>query len=138
MKEEIVRETAETAKTLIDALKGTAAGLKVALDQERDKNEGLELTCAKLQAEVDHLTEKVFQLEAENGAKQEEMASESAVPAELEAFRELSQELSDKLSFYYKDIKALSPKDLGAEDAARLYQILDYTYKTLKKAGIRL
>ncbi len=138
MKEEIVRETAETAKTLIDALKGTAAGLKVALDQERDKNEGLELTCAKLQAEVDHLTEKVFQLEAENGAKQEESASESAVPAELEAFRELSQELSDKLSFYYKDIKALSPKDLGAEDAARLYQILDYTYKTLKKAGIRL
>lgn len=138
MKEEIVRETAETAKTLIDALKGTAAGLKVALDQERDKNEGLELTCAKLQAEVDHLTEKVFQLEAENEAKQEESASESAVPAELEAFRELSQELSDKLSFYYKDIKALSPKDLGAEDAARLYQILDYTYKTLKKAGIRL
>lgn len=138
MKEEIVRETAETAKTLIDALKGTAAGLKVALDQERDNNEGLELTCAKLQAEVDHLTEKAFQLEAENEAKQEEMASESAVPAELEAFRELSQELSDKLSFYYKDIKALSPKDLGAEDAARLYQILDYTYKTLKKAGIRL
>lgn len=138
MKKEIVRETAETAKTLIDALKGTAAGLKVALDQERDKNEGLELTCAKLQAEVDHLTEKVFQLEAENEAKQEEMASESAVPAELEASRELSQELSDKLSFYYKDIKALSPKDLGAEDAARLYQILDYTYKTLKKAGIRL
>lgn len=138
MKEEIVRETAETVKTLIDALKGTAAGLKVALDQERDKNEGLELTCAKLQAEVDHLTEKVFQLEAENEAKQEEMASESAVSAELEASRELSQELSDKLSFYYKDIKALSPKDLGAEDAARLYQILDYTYKTLKKAGIRL
>lgn len=138
MKEEIVRETEETAKTLIDALKGTAAGLKVALDQERDKNEGLELTCAKLQAEVDHLTEKVFQLEAENEAKQEEMASGSAVPAELEASRELSQELSDKLSFYYKDIKALSPKDLGAEDAARLYQILDYTYKTLKKAGIRL
>lgn len=138
MKEEIVRETAETVKTLIDALKGTAAGLKVALDQERDKNEGLELTCAKLQAEVDHLTEKVFQLEAENEAKQEEMASESAVPAELEASRKLSQELSDKLSFYYKDIKALSPKDLGAEDAARLYQILDYTYKTLKKAGIRL
>lgn len=130
MNEEMMKDTVATAKTLIDALKGTAAGLKIALDQERDRNEGLALTCAKLQDEVDSLTEEVFRLQAEL-SEQKETAGEAPVP-------DFAGPLADKLSFYYNDFCTLNPKELGEEEAARLYQVMDYTYKSLKKAGIPL
>ena len=43
----------------------------------------------------------------------------------------------EKLGFYYKDLKAVDGKNLTAEDSETLYNILDYTFKALRKAGLK-
>ena len=50
---------------------------------------------------------------------------------------ESREELEKKLGFYYKDLKKLDEKNLTAEDSETLYNILVYTFKTLKKAGLK-
>ena len=123
--------TLEVSKDLIRLLAGTVESLEMNLSQLRDEKEGLELTIAALQEENDGLTEKVFQLEA-----QASEAGESALDGE--DARETLQSVEEKLSFYAKEIKELNPKKLTAEDGETLYNILTYTYKTLRKAGVNV
>ena len=135
----IYREGIAAARNTIEALKGTVECLQVNLSQERDANEGLNLTIESLRDENGNLQEKAFQLEAElDSLKQASKAKEGtemntpAVPVS-----ESREELEKKLGFYYKDLKKLDEKNLTAEDSETLYNILVYTFKTLKKAGLK-
>ncbi len=49
-----------------------------------------------------------------------------------------AEELADAVRFYYQDFRQLSKKDLGAEDAERLYEVLAYVFAEMKKAGVPL
>lgn len=127
------------ARDTIAALKGTVECLQVNLSQERDANEGLNLTIESLRGENGSLQEKTFQLEAELDALKQEMKDEknqkkqeTAVPES-----EVRRELEKKLGFYYKDLKNMDEKNLTAEDSETLYHILTYTFRTLKKVGLQ-
>lgn len=50
---------------------------------------------------------------------------------------DIAKNLEKKLGFYYKDLKAVDGKNLTAEDSETLYNILDYTFKALRKAGLK-
>lgn len=133
------REGFLAARDTIAALKGTVECLQVNLSQERDANEGLNLTIESLRGENGSLQEKTFQLEAELDALKQEMKDEknqkkqeTAVPES-----EVRRELEKKLGFYYKDLKNMDEKNLTAEDSETLYHILTYTFKTLKKEGLQ-
>lgn len=133
------REGFLAARDTIAALKGTVECLQVNLSQERDANEGLNLTIESLRGENGSLQEKTFQLEAELDALKQEMKDEknqkkqeTAVPAS-----EVRRELEKKLGFYYKDLRNMDEKNLTAEDSETLYHILTYTFKTLKKVGLQ-
>lgn len=133
------REGFLAARDTIAALKGTVECLQVNLSQERDANEGLNLTIESLRGENGSLQEKTFQLEAELDALKQEMKDEknqkkqeTAVPES-----EVRRELEKKLGFYYKDLKNMDEKNLTAEDSETLYHILTYAFKTLKKAGLQ-
>lgn len=70
------REGFLAARDTIAALKGTVECLQVNLSQERDANEGLNLTIESLRGENGSLQEKTFQLEAELDALKQEMKDE--------------------------------------------------------------
>lgn len=133
------REGFLAARDTIEALKGTLECLEVNLSQERDANEGLNLTIEALRKENENLQEKAFQLEAEIvSLKQEAKDSEDRKKVDAVPPSEIRAELEKKLGFYYKDLKNVDEKNLTAEDSETLYHILTYTFKTLKKAGLKL
>lgn len=132
------REGFLAARDTIEALKGTLECLEVNLSQERDANEGLNLTIEALRKENENLQEKAFQLEAEIvSLKQEAKDSEDRKKDGSVPLSEIRAELEKKLGFYYKDLKNVDEKNLTAEDSETLYHILTYTFKTLKKAGLK-
>jgi chromosome segregation ATPase len=132
------REGFLAARDTIEALKGTLECLEVNLSQERDANEGLNLTIEALRKENENLQEKAFQLEAELvSLKQEAKDSEERKKDDVVPPSEIRAELEKKLGFYYKDLKNVDEKNLTAEDSETLYHILTYTFKTLKKAGLK-
>lgn len=132
------REGFLAARDTIEALKGTLECLEVNLSQERDANEGLNLTIEALRKENENLQEKAFQLEAEIvSLKQEAKDSEDRKKDDAVPPSEIRVELEKKLGFYYKDLKNVDEKNLTAEDSETLYHILTYTFKTLKKAGLK-
>lgn len=132
------REVFLAARDTIEALKGTLECLEVNLSQERDANEGLNLTIEALRKENENLQEKAFQLEAEIvSLKQEAKDSEDRKKDDSVPPSEIRAELEKKLGFYYKDLKNVDEKNLTAEDSETLYHILTYTFKTLKKAGLK-
>lgn len=132
------REGFLAARDTIEALKGTLECLEVNLSQERDANEGLNLTIEALRKENENLQEKAFQLEAEIvSLKQEAKDSEDRKKDDEVPPSEIRAELEKKLGFYYKDLKNVDEKNLTAEDSETLYHILTYTFKTLKKAGLK-
>lgn len=132
------REGFLAARDTIEALKGTLECLQVNLSQERDANEGLNLTIEALRKENENLQEKAFQLEAEIvSLKQEAKDSEDRKKDDSVPPSEIRAELEKKLGFYYKDLKNVDEKNLTAEDSETLYHILTYTFKTLKKAGLK-
>ena len=110
----------EVTRQLIQVLRGTVESLQMNLSQERDENEGLHLTIDALQRENEKLQEKVWQMESV-----------------LQELQESFKGLEKKLGFYYQDVKKMDPKKLNVEDGETLYHILDYTFKTLKKAGLQ-
>ena len=124
-------KTLEVTRQLIETLQGTVESLQLNLSQERDDNEGLALTIEALQADNEKLQEKIFQMEA---LLQEEKESQ----VEASENQENLKGLEKKLSFYYQDVKKMNPKQLNVEDGETLYNILDYTFKALKKAGLQL
>ncbi len=124
-------KTLEVTRQLIETLRGTVESLQLNLSQERDDNEGLALTIEALQADNEKLQEKIFQMEA---LLQEEKESQ----VEASENQENLKGLEKKLSFYYQDVKKMNPKQLNVEDGETLYNILDYTFKALKKAGLQL
>lgn len=115
--------------------KGLWNVFQVNLSQERDANEGLNLTIESLRGENGSLQEKTFQLEEPDALKQEmkdennQKKQETAVPES-----EVRRELEKKLGFYYKDLN-MDEKNLTAEDSETLYHILTYTFKTLEEGG---
>lgn len=132
------REGFLAARDTIEALKGTLECLEVNLSQERDANEGLNLTIEALRKENENLQERAFQLEAEIvSLKQEAKDSEDRKKDDAVSPSEIRAELEKKLGFYYKDLKNVDEKNLTAEDSETLYHILTYTFKTLKKAGLK-
>ena len=133
------REGFLAARDTIAALKGTVECLQVNLSQERDANEGLNLTIESLRGENGSLQEKTFQLEAELDALKQEMKDENNQKKQETAVpeSEVRRELEKKLGFYYKDLKNMDEKNLTAEDSETLYHILTYTFKTLKKTGLQ-
>lgn len=132
------REGFLAARDTIEALKGILECLEVNLSQERDANEGLNLTIEALRKENENLQEKAFQLEAEIvSLKQEAKDSEDRKKDDSVPPSEIRAELEKKLGFYYKDLKNVDEKNLTAEDSETLYHILTYTFKTLKKAGLK-
>lgn len=126
-------EAMEVARQLILVLKGTVESLQMNLSQERDDNEGLKLTIESLEDENARLQEELFKVQAgaQAGAAEEKDTAKENQAEAIEA-------ISEKLAFYYKDMKRIDPKKLTAEDGETLYNILDYTFKALKKAGVKM
>lgn len=120
----------ETTRQLIQVLKGTVESLQLNLSQERDERAGLELTLGAMQDDNGKLQEKVFQMES----LLQEIEEKKANSKEILSLPQLEQQLS----FYYQDVKMMNPKKLTAEDGETLYNILEYTFKTLRKAGLKL
>lgn len=120
-------EAMEVARQLILVLKGTVESLQMNLSQERDDNEGLKLTIESLEDENARLQEELFKVQA-GAVEEKDTAKENQA---IEA-------IGEKLAFYYKDMKRIDPKKLTAEDGETLYNILDYTFKALKKAGVKM
>lgn len=123
-------EAMEVARQLIQVLKGTVESLQMNLSQERDDNEGLKLTIESLEDENARLQEELFKVQAGAAEEKKDTAKENQAEA-IEA-------IGEKLAFYYKDMKRIDPKKLTAEDGETLYNILDYTFKALKKAGVKM
>ena len=48
------------------------------------------------------------------------------------------EKLADAVRFYYQDFRRLSKKNLDAEEAERLYDVLAYVFAEMKKAGVPL
>lgn len=119
-------EAMEVARQLILVLKGTVESLQMNLSQERDDNEGLKLTIESLEDENARLQEELFKVQA-GAVEEKDTAKENQDEA-----------IGEKLAFYYKDMKRIDPKKLTAEDGETLYNILDYTFKALKKAGVKM
>jgi len=119
-------EAMEVARQLILVLKGTVESLQMNLSQERDDNEGLKLTIESLEDENARLQEELFKVQA-GVVEEKDTAKENQAEA-----------IGEKLAFYYKDMKRIDPKKLTAEDGETLYNILDYTFKALKKAGVKM
>lgn len=122
-------EAMEVARQLILVLKGTVESLQMNLSQERDDNEGLKLTIESLEDENARLQEELFKVQAD-AVEEKDTAKENQAEA-IEA-------IGEKLVFYYKDMKRIDSKKLTAEDGETLYNILDYTFKALKKAGVKM
>lgn len=122
-------EAMEVARQLILVLKGTVESLQMNLSQERDDNEGLKLTIESLEDENARLQEELFKVQA--GAVEEKDTAKENQAEVIEA-------IGEKLAFYYKDMKRIDLKKLTAEDGETLYNILDYTFKALKKAGVKM
>ena len=108
-------EAMEVARQLILVLKGTVESLQMNLESLEDEN-------ARLQ-------EELFKVQA--GAVEEKDTAKENQAEAIEA-------IGEKLAFYYKDMKRIDPKKLTAEDGETLYNILDYTFKALKKAGVKM
>lgn len=119
-------EAMEVARQLILVLKGTVESLQMNLSQERDDNAGLKLTIESLEDENARLQEELFKVQA-GAVEEKDTAKENQAEA-----------IGEKLAFYYKDMKRIDPKKLTAEDGETLYNILDYTFKALKKAGVKM
>ena len=111
------REGFLAARDTIAALKGTVECLQVNLSQERDANEGLNLTIESLRGENGSLQEKTFQLKAELDALKQEMKDENNQKKQETAVpeSEVRRELEKKLGFYYKDLKNMDEKNLTAD-----------------------
>ncbi len=82
-------------------------------------------------------------MEDENARLQEELFKVQAGAVEekdtaKENQAEAIEAIGEKLAFYYNDMKRIDSKKLTAEDGETLYNILDYTFKALKKAGVKM
>lgn len=121
----------QAAVEMIELLKGTMDSLEMNLSQVRDENEELERNAAALEEENMRLQEKVMQLESALSSMKEKGSSAENRSDEI-------RDLEKKLSFYYQDMKAVDARHLTAEDSETLYNILVYTFKILRKAGLNL
>ena len=89
---------------------------------------------------ADGLQERLRRTEAENEALRE-MAEEVFRGGSGEFSRcddgETLEDLSGKLSCYYRDLDLYDEKRITAEDGETLYHTMKYIFKQLKKAGVR-
>lgn len=130
------REGFRAAEMMVRLLQGTVESLQLNMSQERDANDGMQLTLESLKEENERLQEENFQLQAELQSLKEK-EDKPAPKADSKSSPALV-DLGKKLKFYYEDMQKVDAKNLTAEDSETLYNILDYTFKTLKKAGMKL
>ena len=55
----------------------------------------------------------------------------------IKTMEETLEDLSGKLSCYYRDLDLYDEKRITAEDGETLYHTMKYIFKQLKKAGVR-
>ena len=103
------------AKEMIKTMEGLADGLQ--------ENEALRKELEKYSEEERKMTEEVFR-----GGSGEFSGCDD---------REILEDLSGKLSCYYRDLDLYDEKRITAEDGETLYHTMKYIFKQLKKAGVR-
>ncbi|MDY6084791.1 MAG: hypothetical protein SPI25_06050 [Dialister sp.] len=125
MEEQILRQALETAGETIRTLRGAVEAL--GFEQKR------------LEKELEALKEERVLRQEEKEARAEGNPVLSLPEEEHKPGKQCgkwARELSDKLSFYYKDFSAMDGKWVTAEDGERMYHILGYVFDTLKKTGV--
>ena len=106
------------AKEMIKTMEGLADSLQERLRRTEAENEALRKELEKYREEERKMTEEVFR-----GGSGE--------------FSEILEDLSGKLSCYYRDLDLYDEKRITAEDGETLYHTMKYIFKQLKKAGVR-
>ncbi|WP_311148362.1 hypothetical protein [Dialister invisus] len=111
------------AKEMIKTMEGLADGLQERLRRTEAENEALRKELEKYREEERKMTEEVFR-----GGSGEFSGCDDG---------ETLEDLSGKLSCYYRDLDLYDEKRITAEDGETLYHTMKYIFKQLKKAGVR-
>ena len=111
------------AREMIKTMEGLADGLQERLRRIEAENEALRKELEKYREEERKMTEEVFR-----GGSGEFSGCDD---------REILEDLSGKLSCYYRDLDLYDEKRITAEDGETLYHTMKYIFKQLKKAGVR-
>lgn len=111
------------AKEMIKTMEGLADGLQERLRRAEAENEALRKELEEYREEERKMTEEDFQ--------------ESSGGFSGCNDREALEDLSGKLSCYYRDLDLYDEKRITAEDGETLYHTVKYIFKQLKKAGVR-
>ena len=110
------------AKEMIKTMEGLADSLQERVRRTEAENEALRKELEKYREER-KMTEEVFR-----GGSGECSSCDG---------REILEDLSGKLSCYYRDLDLYDEKRITAEDGETLYHTMKYIFKQLKKAGVR-
>lgn len=110
------------AKEMIKTMEGLADSLQERLRRTEAENEALRKELEKYREER-KMMEEVFR-----GGSGEFSGCDD---------RETLEDLSGKLSCYYRDLDLYDEKRITAEDGETLYHTMKYIFKQLKKAGVR-
>ena len=111
------------AKEMIKTMEGLADSLQERVRRTEAENEALRKELEKYREEERKMTEEVFR-----GGSGEFSSCDG---------REILEDLSGKLSCYYRDLDLYDEKRITAEDGETLYHTIKYIFKQLKKAGVR-
>ena len=131
------REMLEEARRTIAVLRGAGTVLERELEEVRTHRAGESLTAEALYREIDQMRAALAERDARIAALEEKTRLLHEQKEEAESGKTLPEsELAPRLQFYYRDFLRVSPKKLTAEDAARLYEVLKYLFRELKKAGL--
>lgn len=110
------------AKEMIKTMEGLADSLQERVRRTEAENEALRKELEKYREER-KMTEEVFR-----GGSGEFSGCDD---------RAILEDLSGKLSCYYRDLDLYDEKRITAEDGETLYHTIKYIFKQLKKAGVR-
>ena len=131
------REMLEEARRTIAVLRGAGTVLERELEEIRTHCAGESLTAEALYREITQMRAALAERDARIAALEEKTRLLHEQKEEAESGKTLPEsELAPRLQFYYRDFLRVSPKKLTAEDAARLYEVLKYLFRELKKAGL--
>ncbi len=111
------------AKETIGVLRGMVEMLDGNLQQALEERDELAEAAVSLQEENDKLQESLLQRESRG-----QTSAEAG---------EICRALGEKLAPYYKDMALYNEKHITAEDGEMLYNTLQYTFKQMKKAGVK-
>ena len=111
------------AKEMIKTMEGLADGLQERLNRAEAENEVLRVEVGRCREEERKMAEEFFQ-----GSSGEFRGCDD---------EGLLDDLSGKLSCYYRDLKLYDENRITSEDGETLYHTIKYIFRQLKKAGVR-